>query len=152
MDPPSISGGYPPMPIRPPHVRVPTRVPAPRRRNIHGKASPPEPAYSLISITFGPKIDAGKRNVFTFTGHRSGQDGTLQPVDDVIGNPAAAVEAFIDNRALFVALGKVIAVEVCVPINPSVRQVNISELATAELIDLAPVVFHPGALAKRVLI
>ncbi len=44
------------MPTSPPQVRVPTSVPTFSSRNIHGSASPPEPAISLISIVRGPKI------------------------------------------------------------------------------------------------
>ena len=47
------------MPMSPPHVRVPISGPVPSFRNIHGKASPPEPACSLISITFAPKTTLG---------------------------------------------------------------------------------------------
>src|SRR5204862_5272388 len=54
--PPSMSGGEPARPTSPPHVRLPTSRPAPARRKYHGIASPPEPANSLINITFGPKI------------------------------------------------------------------------------------------------
>ena len=45
------------MPTSPPQVRVPTSGPIPAFRKSHGIASPPEPADSLMSITFGPKIE-----------------------------------------------------------------------------------------------
>lgn len=47
------------MPTSPPHVRVPINLPAPVRLKYHGIASPPEPARSLMSITFGPKMPCG---------------------------------------------------------------------------------------------
>ena len=46
------------MPTRPPQVRLPISVPSPKRRNIQGSKSPPDPAVSSISITFGPRIAA----------------------------------------------------------------------------------------------
>ena len=46
------------MPTRPPQVRVPTSGPTAAFRKYHGIASPPEPAYSLMIIAFGPKIAA----------------------------------------------------------------------------------------------
>ena len=42
------------MPTRPPQVRLPTTVPSLLCLNNHGNASPPEPADSLMIITFGP--------------------------------------------------------------------------------------------------
>src|SRR6476660_7200 len=54
--PPSISGGEPARPTSPPHVLLPISLPTPARRKYHGIASPPDPANSLINITFGPKI------------------------------------------------------------------------------------------------
>ena len=44
------------MPTSPPHVFLPTSGPICALRKYHGKASPPEPDISLMSITFGPKI------------------------------------------------------------------------------------------------
>ena len=43
---------------RPPQVRLPTSAPTLRCLNIHGMRSPPEPAISLMIITFGPQIPA----------------------------------------------------------------------------------------------
>ena len=52
------------MPTSPPQVRLPTSGPSLYSRNIHGNRSPPEPAVSSMSITFGPKMAApGVRNV-----------------------------------------------------------------------------------------
>ena len=42
------------MPTRPPQVRLPTSGPIFGLRKYHGSASPPEPAISLMIITFGP--------------------------------------------------------------------------------------------------
>ena len=56
--PPSIRLGLPSIPTRPPHVRVPTSGPSLSLRNIQGSMSPPEPAVSSISMTFGPWIAA----------------------------------------------------------------------------------------------
>src|SRR5262245_65385447 len=54
--PPSIKSGQPPKPpTKPPQVVFPISGPIPVFRKYHGNASPPEPAYSLMSITFGPK-------------------------------------------------------------------------------------------------
>src|SRR5262249_24104735 len=39
-----------------PHVLLPMSGPMPVLRNIHGSASPPEPAISLMIITLGPKM------------------------------------------------------------------------------------------------
>jgi len=44
------------MPTSPPQVRLPTSGPTLARRKYHGMASPPEPAYSLITMALGPKI------------------------------------------------------------------------------------------------
>ena len=44
------------MPTSPPQVRLPTSGPIFASRKYHGSASPPEPAYSLMIIAFGPKI------------------------------------------------------------------------------------------------
>jgi hypothetical protein len=44
------------IPTRTPQVRLPMSLPAPPALNVHGKESPPEPAYSLISITLGPEM------------------------------------------------------------------------------------------------
>ena len=51
------------MPTSPPQVRLPTSLPRPNLRNIHGSRSPPEPAVSSMIITFGPRIAAfGERS------------------------------------------------------------------------------------------
>ena len=42
--------------VESPQVRAPTNGPIPAWRKSHGMASPPEPAISLMIITFGPKI------------------------------------------------------------------------------------------------
>jgi oligopeptide/dipeptide ABC transporter ATP-binding protein len=57
-EPPSISTGVPPMPTRPPQVRLPISGPSWLYLNIHGRASPPEPDASLAIITLGPRIEA----------------------------------------------------------------------------------------------
>ncbi len=57
--PPSMSPGPPAIPTSPPQVRVPINLPTPARLKYHGIASPPEPARSLMIITFGPKIPCG---------------------------------------------------------------------------------------------
>ena len=56
IEPPSIRVGNPRMPTSPPQVRRPTRGPSSNLRNIQGSMSPPEPAVSSISITFGPSM------------------------------------------------------------------------------------------------
>ncbi len=44
------------MPTKPPQVRLPTSGPSFVSWNMNGSASPPEPAYSFVIMTFGPKI------------------------------------------------------------------------------------------------
>ena len=56
--PPSMNGGVSAVCTRPPQVRVPTSGPILRRRNMYGIRSPPEPAISLMIITFGPQMPA----------------------------------------------------------------------------------------------
>ena len=55
--PPSIRSGNPRMPTRPPHVRRPTIVPRFSLRNIQGRRSPPEPAFSSAIMILGPWIE-----------------------------------------------------------------------------------------------
>src|SRR6476661_5639516 len=54
--PPSTSGGLPERPARPPQVRVPISGPSFASRKKYGKASPPEPAWPLMSATLGPVL------------------------------------------------------------------------------------------------
>ena len=49
---------------------------------------------------------------FTLAGHDQAHDRAVQVIDDVIRQLAAAVEAFIQHRALFPHLGEVVAIEV----------------------------------------
>ena len=58
IEPPSTKGGVSAVCTRPPHVRLPTSGPIFRRLNIYGIRSPPDPAISLMIITFGPQIPA----------------------------------------------------------------------------------------------
>src|SRR5678815_5401776 len=63
IDPPSTNGGVSLVATRPPHVRLPTSGPILRRLNMYGMRSPPEPAISLMIMTFGPQMpDAGLVN------------------------------------------------------------------------------------------
>src|ERR1051325_6786116 len=63
MEPPSTNGGVSLVATKPPQVRVPTSGPIFRDRNMYGRRSPPDPAISLMIITFGPQIpDAGLVN------------------------------------------------------------------------------------------
>ena len=55
---PSMIGGTSHTPTSPPHVVVPTSGPIPLNRNMYGSRSPPEPAASLMIITFGPQMPA----------------------------------------------------------------------------------------------
>src|SRR6185312_8980797 len=58
IDPPSTNVGVSAVCTRPPHVRLPTSGPSLRRLNMYGIRSPPEPAISLMIITFGPHTPA----------------------------------------------------------------------------------------------
>src|SRR6185295_1089541 len=58
IDPPSMKGGVSAVRTSPPHVRLPTSGPSLRKRNMYGIKSPPEPAISLMIITFGPQMPA----------------------------------------------------------------------------------------------
>src|SRR5580658_6166549 len=57
----------------------------------------------------------------------------LQHVDNVVGRRTAAVVALIDNRALFILLREVIAVEAGVAGLPGARYINVSELTVGKL-------------------
>ena len=56
IEPPSTNGGVSVVATRPPHVRMPTSGPSLRRLNMYGMRSPPEPAISLMIMTFGPQM------------------------------------------------------------------------------------------------
>ncbi len=47
------------MAYQPAQVRIPISFPTPARLKYQGIASPPEPARSLMIITFGPKMPWG---------------------------------------------------------------------------------------------
>src|SRR6185295_2338692 len=64
-------------------------------------------------------------------------------IDDVISRAPASVESFINHRALFVDLREVVPIEIRVTFAAGVRLINISELASAELINFAAIVFDP---------
>src|SRR5688572_27253602 len=63
IDPPSTNGGVSLVATSPPQVRSPTSGPSLRPLNMYGIRSPPDPAISLMIITFGPQTpDAGLVN------------------------------------------------------------------------------------------
>ena len=74
---------------------------------------------------------------------------SLQNVDDVIGRRAAAVVAFVDDRAFFVLLRKVIAVKARIAGLAGIRQINVGELSAGEFVDETTILFDPRACAKR---
>ena len=138
IDPPSMNAGVSAVCTRPPHVRLPTSGPILRRLNMYGIRSPPEPAISLMIITFGPQMPAdGLVNGIAIAGDvvEVAVEVALQHVDDVVGRRAAAVVALVDDRALLVLLREVVAVEARVAALPGVRHVDVGELAVRQLVD-----------------
>ena len=63
----------------------------------------------------------------------------LQVIDDVVGRVAAAIEALINYRSLFVKLRKVVTVEIGVAASGRVGQPDIGQLAAGHLIHLAAI-------------
>src|SRR5208283_5133318 len=51
----------------------------------------------------------------------------------------------VNHGALLVPLRKVVAIEIGVAAHGGVRQIDVSEAAVAELVDLVAIVFHPSA-------
>ena len=98
--PPSISGGAPPIPPGRPRCACRPACPTLACWKFHGMASPPEPANSLMIITFGPKMAAcGWCGRWPSRVGARLSSGRVQHLDDVIGQLAAAVEALVDDRA-----------------------------------------------------
>ena len=85
----------------------------PALRKCQGMASPPEPAISLMIITFGPKmasigvVMSSPSRIETIAHQRP-----AQVIDDVVGDVAAVVEALVDDRRFLADLREVIAVEI----------------------------------------
>ena len=109
--PPSIRSGLSESPTRPPQVRLPTSLPTPARRKYHGMASPPEPANSLVIITFGPKIPRWVGDVGAVARRQHARQRALQVLDDVGREVAAVIEALVDDRRLLAHLREEVAVE-----------------------------------------
>src|SRR5208283_877017 len=59
--------------------------------------------------------------------------------------PTAAVEAFVNHGALLIPLREIVAIEIGIAAHGGVREINVSETAVAELVDLAAVFVHPRA-------
>ncbi len=69
-------------------------------------------------------------------------------LDDIVGDFAAVVVAFVEHRSFLVDLSKEVAVETRVATEPGVGQMDVSKLAAAELIDLAAISLDPGEMAE----
>ena len=68
-------------------------------------ASPPEPANSLMIITFGPKIGALRLHEVRAVARRGdAHEFALQVLDDVGSQRAAVVEALVDDGPLLTYL------------------------------------------------
>jgi hypothetical protein len=65
-------------------------------------ASPPEPANSLINMTFGPKIAPCGSTSSPPSRADAGQQFAVEELDDVGGQRTAAVEPFVDDDGLLV--------------------------------------------------
>ena len=83
--------------------------------------------------------------VLAFAGHGSHQQRTVQPIHDVVRDPAAAIEAFVDDRSSFCILRKVVSVEVGEPAHCCVRQIDVGQLSFAEFIHFTAIAVHPVA-------
>ena len=82
-------------------------------------------------------------------GHDQAHHRPVQVVDDVVRQLAAAVEAFIEHRALLAHLGKIIAIEIGISGARRVGQINVGQLAAAEFVHLAAIAFDPCEVAQR---
>ena len=155
IEPPSTNGGVSVVATSPPHVRLPTSGPILRRLNMYGIRSPPEPAISLMIITFGPQMPVAGLVYGYAVADRVVEvavEVAAEQVDDVVGRRAAAVVALVDDRALPVLLREVVAVEARVARLAGVRDVDVGELAARERVDDAAVALDPRARAQPLLV
>ena len=128
---------------------MPTSGPMPVLRNIQGRASPPEPAISLMIITLGPKM-ASIGVVMSLPSRMCpvAQQRAPQVIDDVVGDVAAAVVALIDDGGFLADLRKVVAVEIRITAGVGVGQVDVGHAAAGQFVHLAAIVFDPGVVAQ----
>jgi hypothetical protein len=75
-----------------------------------------------------------------------------QNVDDVVGDEAAFVVAFVEDQGLLVELGVEIAVEVGVAGAAGVGHVDVGDFAAGKLVDFAHVAFDPVEVAQAVFV
>ena len=104
---------------------------------MYGIRSPPEPAISLMIMTFGPQMPAdGLVNGIAIAGDvvEVAVEIPLQHVDDVVGRRSAAVVALVDDDADFVLLREVVPIEALVSALARVGHVDVGELAAGELL------------------
>ena len=139
------------MPTSPPQVRLPTSGPTLKCRNIHGSMSPPEPAPSSISITFGPKTAAlGRPPVGPVPRGPAAHRFLSQEIDVVVGDLPAAVEPLVDDERILVDLREEVALEVGQALEGGVRHVDVADLAVRRLLDLAEVALNPLHVSQGV--
>lgn len=91
----------------------------------------------------------GSGHVFTVASGAVVHEGAAEVVEDVVGVEAAAIEALVDDGALLSGLGEKVAIEVGVAAAGGVGQIDVGELAVAELVDFAAVGLDPGEIAER---
>ena len=137
------------MPTSPPQVLLPTSLPRPNLRNIHGKRSPPEPAVSSMIMTFGPRIAAlGVRSGSPCRVAQKLTSGRRQHVDVVVSNLATAVKPLVYDDRFLVGLREKIALEVLMPGLGCIGHVNVGHFSLGTFMDLAEVSFDPGTIAQ----
>ena len=76
----------------------------------------------------------------------------IQLTDNVIGNLAALVIAFIDDRAFLVLLRKEVTSEVRVARSPGIRKPDVRQSAVGKPVDGAAIVFDPCARAQTIFV
>ena len=70
-----------------------------------------------------------------------------QIVDDVVGDLAPVIEAFVDNHACFAHLREEVAVEIREAAVTRVRKVHVGEFSAAHLVDFPTIIFDPIEIA-----
>src|ERR1700716_2057809 len=90
----------------------------------------------------------GRAPLFAFARSGATSQRTFQQIDDVIGDGAAVVVTLVDNGGLLVRLREIKTVGAEKSAVGGIRHVDIRNLSTAKLDDLAAVVFFPRAVAE----
>src|ERR1017187_6860220 len=85
-----------------------------------------------------------------FTSNHLAHQGTAKVVDNVVGELAAFVEAFVDDGAFLAHLRKEIAVEAGVASAGGVGHVDVRDAASGGLMDAAAIALDPGEMVAFV--